>query len=216
MPLPYNINTMKSILLTIALIFSITHCFAQKKDFMSKAGIKLGYNINRLAGQSVDLRFRNKSGFMIAGYFSPSTKGLGYRTELVFSRQGFSYDDNGTRQDVQTDYLYLPQFTTFSIGNVFQLQVGGQIGYLLKSSATPKGSSSGDDVTEFMNRLDYGAAFGFEVYPIKRLIIGSRYNMSFGNLYEQDPSAMASPFPFMPSDVKGRNAVLQFFVGVKL
>lgn len=209
---------MKSILFTAILLAFMICCFAQKKkEFSGKAGIKAGYNINRLAGQSVDIRFQNKSGFMIAGYFSTSTKGLGYRTELVFSRQGFSYDDNGKRQDVQTDYLYLPQLTSFTIGQFLQLQLGGQIGYLLKSSANSEsGSSSENDITKYMNRLDYGAAFGFEVYPVKRLIVGSRYNMSFGNVYEQNPSAIAPPFPFTPSDVKGRNAVLQFFVGLRL
>jgi len=206
---------MRKILLIAILMFCIYYSFAQK-EFSSKAGFKVGYNVNRLAGQSVNVNFDNRSGFMIAAYFSPSTKGFGYRSELIFSRQGFSYDDNGTRQSVQTDYLYLPQLTTFSIGKVFQLQVGGQMGYLLKSSATSQSSSSNHDVTDFMNRFDVGAALGFEIYPVKRLIIGSRYNMSFGNIYEQEPSMMPSPFPFMPSDVKGRNAVLQFFAGIRL
>jgi hypothetical protein len=89
--------------------------------------------------------------------------------------------------------------------------LGGRTGYLLKSSAASQGSSSRQDVTDFMS-LDIGAAFGFEIYLVKRLIC---YNMSFGNIYEQQPSA-PFPFPFTPSDVKGRNAVLQFFAGIRL
>lgn len=190
-------------------------CLAQKTS-STKAGVKAGYNLNKLAGQPVNMNVHSKSGFMVSGFFSPSSKGLGYRSELVFSRQGFSYDDNGARQDVQTDYIYLPQLTTYSIGSFFQLQAGGQIGYLLKSSAMPhQPSSEKKDVTECMNRLDAGAAFGFEIYPVKHLIIGTRYNISFGNIYEQEPSAMASPLPFASSDIKGRNAVLQFFAGIR-
>jgi hypothetical protein len=220
-----NEKMTKTFLIILALFSTCTFCGAQenelakaKKEFKSKAGIKAGYNINKLAGQSADVKFGNKSGFMVGGFFSPSFKGiLGFRTELVFTRQGFSYDDDGTKQEVQTDYIYLPQLTTFSIGNFFQLQVGGQIGYLLKSSAEPQNSSGEkEDITEFFNRLDYGAAFGFEVYPFKRLILGSRYNMSFGSVYEQEPpTGIPSPFPFTPQDVKGRNAVLQFFAGFR-
>lgn len=154
---------------------------------------------------------------MFGAFFSPSNKGgFGYRSELVFSRQGFSYDNNGSRQDVQIDYIYLPQLATFSIGNFFQLQAGGQIGYLLKSSIQSEDATTEEQkITEFMNRLDAGATFGFEIYPLKRLIIGSRYNISFGKLYEQEMTS-PSPFPFDPSKVKGRNAVLQFFAGIRL
>ncbi|MDQ3683815.1 MAG: PorT family protein [Bacteroidota bacterium] len=215
----------KSIVLILSLFFVCNICFAQenepqkpKKEFKSKAGLKVGYNINKLAGTSADIKFDNKSGFMVGGFFSPSSKGiLGFRTELVFSRQGFSYDDNDTKQEVQTDYIYLPQLTTISISKFFQLQVGGQMGYLLKSSAeTQNSSEEKEDVTEHFNRLDYGAAFGFELYPVKGFILGSRYNMSFGSIYEQKPpTGIPSPFPFTPEDVKGRNAVLQFFVGYR-
>ncbi|MGI8601113.1 MAG: outer membrane beta-barrel protein [Chitinophagaceae bacterium] len=217
----------KVILLAILFIALSNYCFAQdneiprnKKEFSSKAGIKAGYNINKLAGEkSPNVNFDNKSGFMVGGFFSPSSKsGFGYRTELVFSRQGFSYDDGGIRQDVQTDYIYAPQLSTFTIGNFLQLQAGAQIGYLLKSSLKSESASSEEEkVTEFMNRFDTGAAFGFELYPLRRLIIGSRYNLSFGKLYEQSMTAPSpSPFPFDPTKVKGRNAVLQFFAGVRL
>jgi len=206
---------MRTLLSMLGLLAICQFCFAQKNS-ETKAGIKAGWNFNKLAGQSADVNFHSKSGFMVAGFFAPPAKGVGYRSELVFSRQGFSYDNNGSRQDIQTDYIYLPQFTTYSIGKFFQLQLGGQIGYLLKSSVMPQESSSEKkDVTQYMNRLDMGAAAGFELYPVKHLIIGARYNISFGNIYEQDPSSMASPFPFIPSDIKGRNAVMQFFAGVR-
>jgi hypothetical protein len=215
---------MKSLIFAAILLVVLNHYgFTQnyetgeKKEFNSKFGLKAGYNINRLAGETPNIEFDNKSGFMVGAFFSSSNKGgLGYRSEIVFSRQGFSYDDNGSRQDVQTDYIYLPQLTTFSIGNFFQLQAGGQVGYLLKSTLQSEDANTEDEkITEFMNRFDAGAAFGFEIYPIKRLIIGSRYNISFGKFFEQEMTA-PSPFPFDPSKVKGRNAVLQFFAGVRL
>jgi hypothetical protein len=77
-----------------------------------------------------------------------------------------------------------------------------------------------------MNRIDYGAAVGIEVYPFKGLLVGGRYNISMGSLYKQyqnmatpstTPVPMPVPFPLPvnPSDFKGKNAVIQFFVGYR-
>jgi hypothetical protein len=73
-----------------------------------------------------------------------------------------------------------------------------------------------------MNRVDYGAAVGVEVYPFKGLIIGGRYNVSMGNIYKKyetmgsttpTPMPVPYPLPVNPNDFKGRNAVVQFFIG---
>jgi len=75
---------------------------------------------------------------------------------------------------------------------------------------------------DYMNRIDYGAAVGLEVYPIKGLIVGGRYNVSLGNIYKKYENATSSPttpipfpLPVNPNDFKGRNAVVQFFIGYK-
>ena len=183
-------------------------------------GIKAGYNVAKLTGRTPDYRPASQNGFMVAASFAPASKaGIGYRSELVFSRQGFGFDQDGKQTTVVSDYLYLPQFTTIGITKFLQLQVGAQFGYLLKSS-TKESLTASKDLTSWANRIDYGAAFGAELYPLKNLIIGGRYNMSFGSAYKKistsDASPIPNPLPFNPSDVKSRNAVLNFFVGVRL
>ena len=187
-------------------------------DMKSMFGIKAGYNVARLTGSTPEYRPDSKNGFMVAVCYSPTPrKGFGYRSEIVFSRQGFGFDETGKQTSVVSDYLYMPQFTTFNITKFAQLQVGGQIGYLLKSSKEQSEAPS-EDITSWANRLDYGAAFGVEIYPVKNLIIGGRYNMSMGKAYKQlstTPSPIPNPLPFNPSDVKSKNAVINFFVGIR-
>lgn len=187
-------------------------------DYKPKFGIKAGYNVAKLTGSAINYKPDAKKGFMVAAFFSPASHGgLGYRSEVVFSRQGFGFDENGRKSSITSDYVYLPNFTTIGITKYVQLQMGGQIGYLLKSSKASTADAKSQDVSSFANRLDYGAAFGAEIYPVKGLILGGRYNMSFGNAYKQQSVSttmpVLNPLPFNPSDVKGKNAVLNFYIG---
>ncbi|RYY55636.1 MAG: PorT family protein [Chitinophagaceae bacterium] len=188
------------------------------KGSVRSVGFKAGYNVAKVTGSDLDFSPDTKNGFMIAGFLSPATRsGLGFRTELVFSRQGFGFTKDGKTNTITSDYLYLPQFTTIGITRFVQLQVGGQIGYLLKSSAK-KENEKPSDITSFSNRLDYGAAFGVEFYPIKNLILGGRYNISLNNNFKTTGASsgpVPSPLPFNPSDVKTKNAVINFFVGYR-
>jgi hypothetical protein len=189
-------------------------------NYRPKFGLKAGYNIAKVKGTTPSYSPDNESGFMVGAFYSTPSKGFGYRSELVFSRQGFSFDESGKMQDVTQDYLYLPNFTTFTIARKVQLQAGAQIGYLLNAE---KKSSSGAEssVEDYMNRLDYGFAGGVEVYPFKGLLVGARYNVSLGSVYKQyesagtNPMPIGYPFPFTPNDVKGKNAVVQFFAGYR-
>ena len=189
-------------------------------QYRPKFGIKGGYNIAKVKGTATNYAPDNRKGFMVAAFYSTPSKGLGYRSELVFSRQGFSFDESGKLQEVTQDYIYMPNFTTFTIAQKVMLQAGAQVGYLLNAE---KKSSTGteSDVKEYMNRLDYGFAGGVEVYPFKGLLVGARYNVSLGSVYKQyesagtNPVPVGYPFPFTPNDIKGKNAVVQFFAGYR-
>jgi hypothetical protein len=197
------------------------------KEMKRKVGIKVGYNVAKILGSANNFSPKNQNGFMVSGFYAPASKGLGYRTELIFSRQGFSFDESGKMQNVSQDYIYMPHFTTFTIAKKVQLQAGGQVGYLLNAKKSPEtkttsGSEQEQQITDFMNRVDYGAAVGVEVYPFKGLIIGGRYNVSMGNIYKKyetmgsttpTPMPVPYPLPVNPNDFKGRNAVVQFFIG---
>jgi hypothetical protein len=193
------------------------------KKMKPKYGLKLGYNIARLSGSTPDFSPQSRNGFNVSAFYAPASKGLGYRTELVFSRQGFAFDDNGKMQNIRQDYIYMPHLTTFTIAQVVQLQAGGQIGYLLSAANESSTKTTQEDqMMQFMNRFDYGAALGLEIYPFKGLIVGGRYNISLGNPYKNQSGSssgsttpMPFPLPVNPADFKGKNAVIQFFAGYR-
>lgn len=206
---------MKSRLNLILLFVCLAHlAFAQKKQ--SQFGVKAGYNWSYLTGKSSGFSPKNQTGFMTSVFYSPSARtGMGYRTEFVFSRQGYSFDNGGSTTDVMNDYIYMPQLTTFGIGKVVQLQAGAQIGYLLKSRAENKQKDT--TITGLMNRFDYGFAGGIEIYPFKGLIIGGRYNLGLGKLHKRYESMTTNPYPlpFNPETTDYKNSMIQFFVGYK-
>ncbi|GAC1422359.1 MAG: hypothetical protein NVS1B13_11150 [Flavisolibacter sp.] len=186
------------------------------KNMKTALGVKAGYVWSYATADQAGVNLNSKSGYMLGVFLSPPrTRVVGYRTEFVFSRQGYSYDDGGKNTSILNDYIYFPQLTTFSIGKVFQLQIGGQIGYLVNAKKTSATTDS--SVANLMNRLDYGFAAGFELNPVGGLIIGSRYNLGLGKLYKQYQSSssggMPYPLPFNPQTTNLKNGTIHVYVG---
>ena len=153
---------------------------------------------------------------MVAVAFAPSNKnGFGYRSEFVYSKQGYSFDDGGKNTDVMNNYLYMPHLMTYTIAKVLQIQAGAQVGVLLNAKKSSGGKDS--SITDLMNRFDYGFAGGVEVYPFKGLIIGTRYNLGLGKMYKQYEQTSTTPYPlpFNPSTTNLKNGILQLFIGYR-
>jgi len=201
----------------------LTSAFAQgpkpsEKSSKSKIGVKVGYNFSYVTGTESGFDPKQNNGYMISVAFSPSSNnGIGYRSELVYSKQGYSFDDGGKTTDVMNDYLYMPHLMTYTIVKIVQLQAGGQIGVLLNSKKTS--GSMDSTITDLMNRFDYGFAGGVEIYPFKGLIVGGRYNLGLGKLYKTtyEPTTPTTPYPlpFDPSTTNLKNGVFQFFIGYR-
>ena len=183
-------------------------------DYKPQFGLKAGYNWSYITGTSQGFNNDTKTGFMLGAFYAPPSKGFGFRSELIFSRQGYTYDNGGSNTDVLNDYLYLPQLSTFTIGKRFQIQAGGQIGFLLNAKKTT--DSKDTSIVGLMNKFDYGFVGGVDIYPINALIIGARYNLGLGKLYKEDYSSPNPyPLPFNPETTNFKNGVFQLFVGVK-
>lgn len=209
----------KAICIVATCLFFCTAINAQKgaSDSKPKLGLKGGYNWSYLTGSADGLNKRNKTGFMMGAFYATPPKGRGFRSELVFSRQGYSFDNGGKNTDVLNDYIYFPQLATFTIAKVVQIQAGAQVGYLLnsKKTSTTKDSS----ITSLMNRFDYGFAGGAEVYPFKGLLVGARYNLGLGKLYKHYEDQLSNtnprpfPLPFDPAKTDFKNGVFQIYLG---
>jgi hypothetical protein len=186
---------------------------------LAQFGIKAGVNFANVTNAS-DINSGSESGFMAGIFLAPPSKGvMGFRTELIFSRQGYSYKTNTNTGVVNLDYILLPQLMQINITKFFSIQLGAQMAFLINAKADSTNSSGSSspygEIMDFYNKFDYGFAGGIEIHPFKGLLVGARYNISLGNLYK-DPSSYemngGQPPSFIPPvDVK--NNVLQIFAG---
>lgn len=221
--------------LYIAFIFQSQTTSAQTTTGMKSSnkrgfGFRVGLNYAKVSGGSDSVQYHYKPGLMIAVFFAPPSTGvIGYKSELLYSKQGFDYTNpNGTTGTVSNDYLMIPQMMTINITKYVQLQAGAFAGYLLssKDSNIPKTTTDNDPskmMLDIMNRFDYGAAAGIEIHPFKGMILNARYNMGFAKLYkEQSDIAQTNPTPvpsFNPlakyENIDTKNAVIQLSVGYR-
>jgi Outer membrane protein beta-barrel domain len=203
------------------LSISFTGAAQEKKEKQSIGlGFKAGYNFAKVTGAS-EVNAKNTSGFHVGAFYSPGStqkKGRGFRTELIYSRQGYDFAKGTTTGTVQLDYILLPQLATFNITKFVQIQAGAQLAFLINASAdssvTAAGTNPYNKIMDYYNKIDYGFAGGIEVHPISGLMIGARFNISLANANKEIQPGI--PYPPGVPNVSGsnlRNNVLQVFAG---
>ena len=157
------------------------------------------------------------TGYMIGGYISPKTKKiLGFRSEIMLSRQGYDFRTSTSTGTVRLDYLLLPQLIVLKFTKKFQVQAGGQIAFLLNGRVDSSGNAGGTgSLLDYLERFDYGVAGGVEVSPLGGLFLGGRLNAGLKNLGKSGSDGGSNPgnYPgFIPKNLF-RNTVLQIFIG---
>ena len=183
----------------------------------SQIGIKAGINFSNVTKAS-DISNSNTAGFHAGLFLSPATKGvMGYRTELLFSQQGYNYKTGTNTGNVNLNYLILPQYMTINITKYFQLQLGGQIAFLLNAKADSSNTSNANnpygEMMDYYNKFDYGYGGGIEVHPIKGLLLGARVNISLSSLYKDMASSTPGTPPSFIPEVDVKNNLFQIFAG---
>lgn len=175
-------------------------------------GIKAGLNFAGIK-EVRDVNTDTRTGYMVGAYFSPGRiKTIGYRSEVILSRQGYDYKTSTNTGTVNLDYLLLPQLLTIRFSPLIQVHAGGQLAFLLNSGVDSSGNNSGS-LLDYFKRFDYGFAGGVEVHPIKILFIGARLNVSLRDIHEEAPLGGSWP-NFIPR-ISAKNNVLQVYAGLR-
>ncbi|MFL5738579.1 MAG: porin family protein [Flavisolibacter sp.] len=184
----------------------------------AQLGIKGGLNFANVTNAS-SINSSSQTGFVVGGYLAPPSTGvMGFRTELLFSRQGYNYKTSVNTGNVDLDYILFPQLMCINLTKFVQIQFGAQMAILLnakvdssnESSAGATGNSSAMDA---YNRFDYGYAIGGEIHPVSGLILGVRYNVSLGEMYKSENYSNPGAMPSFIPDINPKNNVVQLFVG---
>ncbi len=182
-------------------------------------GLKAGLNFTNVTGVS-SVNNQSSSGFNLGIFYAtPYNKIIGSKTELVFSRQGYSYETNAVSGKVNLDYIMLPTYICINITKFFQIQVGMQFGYLLSANADSVSktgnSSSGalNSAMNYYNRFTYSIGGGVEVHPFKGSLVGARMNVGLNNLYKIPDAGSTETAPSYIPDVDIKANLFQLYVG---
>lgn len=184
-------------------------------------GIKAGLNFANVTNAS-SINADTKSGYHIGVFLAPQSKGImAYRTELIFSRQGYDFKNGTTSGTVDLNYLLFPQLMGINITKYVQLQFGFQMAFLLNAKADSTDASGEENpysqVMDYYNKFDYGFSGGIELHPFKGLIVGARLNISLSELYKMPENGSGTPPSFFPStdNINLKNNVLQLSLGYR-
>lgn len=177
-------------------------------------GVKAGLNFTNVTN-TAGINANSRSGYMIGGYISPRAKKLiGFRSEIMLSRQGYDYKTNTNTGTVNLDYLLLPQLVTINLSKRFEFHLGGQAAFLLNTGVDSSGGGGNSSLFSYFNRFDYGLVGGMQASPFSGFFLGARFNFSLHDINKELP--LGSPYPgFVPKEFI-KNNVLQLYAGWRL
>jgi Outer membrane protein beta-barrel domain len=183
----------------------------------AQIGIKAGLNFSNVTN-AASFNSSHRGGFMGGIFFATPSKVMGYRTEIIYSKQGYDFKTGTNTGNVNLDYILLPQLTTINISKFFQLQLGAQMAFLINakadsSNAAPAVPGEAGQMMDYYNKFNYGLAGGIEIHPFKGLLVGARVNIGLGDMYKNPESySTTTPPSFIPkTDVKSN--VFMLFAG---
>jgi hypothetical protein len=187
-----------------------------KRPFGVMAGVSM-MQLPRL--KTADMSINNRTGYFAGGFFEPfKVSRWGFRSELLFSRQGYDYANRQQTGAVRLSYLLLHQFASVRVAPFLDLYGGGQIAILLDggvdSSASPSSvPATPGNLNDYFNRLNYGFAAGFGIHLPKGFSVGGRYNIFFDLLKSRPGSGYPDYVPDYSSNLK--NGMWQFYAGYR-
>ncbi len=173
-------------------------------------GLKAGLNFANVTSPA-GINANSHSGYMIGGYISPKPKKLlGFRSEIMLSRQGYDYKTNNNTGKVNLDYLLLPQLITLHFTKKFEIHAGGQLAFLLNAKVDSSGNSG--SIFDYFSRFDYGIVGGLQVSPVSGFFIGARINVGLNNINKEQALGAGPPPNFFPREFV-KNNVVQLYAG---
>lgn len=174
------------------LIISIIMCFALGTYHSAHAqsvdlGIKLGANFVNL-DDATGLKFKNKTGLQVGAFAAIGFNKWAIQPEILYSQQGAKTDLGS----FDLDYVNVPVILKYYIvGNLLNIQVGPQFGFLTHQSLKDQIDAKDVDVS--------GAAGAGLDLPFG-LRVDARYNFGFSDVYDYNGE-------------KGKNGVFSIAIG---
>ncbi|MBQ0733285.1 porin family protein [Aquimarina celericrescens] len=148
----------KPSLILILLFLPLFLLQAQDEDpLYTRAGFKVGLNYANITGDldDTDARIRMHLGAVIE---FPVSQRFYIQTEVLYSAQGYTIEENGIENKISLNYLALPIIAKYYFTPRFSLETGPRLATLASSS-----QSEGEESDEFFDTFedfDFGWNFG--------------------------------------------------------
>jgi hypothetical protein len=167
-------------------------CAATAHAQGTSVGIKAGVNLADLSFSSETevADSKNLTGF-VAGVFVtvPLNDLVAFQPEVLFSRQGTKFTDEGESAKIKLDYLQVPLLGRFKLmkGSPVAVLVGPTLGFRTKATLDVPGAPAdfSDDFEDQIERFDVGLVAGVTV-DAGRLVLDGRYMWGLRNIAKDD------------------------------
>lgn len=178
----------KILLLAVVTVLGFANVNAQEIKFGAKGGL----NFASISGDNTkgidavtSFNFGVLSEIPISDKFS-------FQPELMYSGQGYSFNDN----TIALSYLNIPLMGKYYLTKGLSIEAGPQIGFLLSAK------NEKTDVKDSFNTFDFGVNFGLGYKLDNGLNFGARYNLGLTDINNLENSSS-----------KNKNGVFQLSVG---
>ncbi|HKO76356.1 MAG TPA: porin family protein [Flavobacterium sp.] len=178
----------KILLLAVVTVLGFANVNAQEIKFGAKGGL----NFASISGD-------NTKGIDVVTSFNfgvlseiPISDKFSFQPELMYSGQGYSFNDN----TIALSYLNIPLMGKYYLTKGLSVEAGPQMGFLLSAK------NDKTDVKDSFNTFDFGVNFGLGYKLDNGLNFGVRYNLGLTDINNVDNSS-----------IKNKNGVFQISIG---
>ncbi len=191
---------MKKLFLLVALVAAAFMAKAQEITI----GPKVGMNVTNIS--NID-DSKNKVSIHVGAFAEWKVNDFfAIQPEVVYSRQGFRYKEDGTKVKNRVNYLNIPVLAKLYVLEDLSVDLGPQLGLALNGKAVVK--DNGDThkyKNKDLNTVEVSWAIGLS-YNLDRLMFSARYNIGLSNVMDKDKSWDES---------NNKNHVFQLSVGYR-
>lgn len=211
---------MKTLLLVmVGALIGVSQVHAQTMDIGAKAGVNFA-NI----GGDTEFDFEGKTGYH-AGIIAEIlfSERFSLQPEFLYSAQGAKMEVSGNElgipyrleSNISIDYLDVPVLAKYYVIDGLSLELGPQVGFLLKGEQEYDISIGGDtetateDIKNDLETFVFGLAAGVGYKINDGVVINARYILGLSNIQKSDESFDEENL----KDISLKNYVLQFSLG---
>lgn len=191
---------MKKLFLLAALVCGFFVVNAQNITIGPKAGLNVT-NISNISGN------KNKLSIHVGAFAEWRVNDFfGIQPEIVYSRQGFRWKDDGYKVKNRVNYLNIPILAKLYVLDELSVDLGPQIGFALNGKAVAKEDGNTHKYkNKDLNTVELSWAIGLS-YNWDDFMFSARYNIGLSNVMDKDKSWDGS---------NNKNHVFQLSVGYR-